>query len=45
MVRCVFMNPYWAAPAVRRALIPQFVECLRKVIDAPDASEQGRAAA
>lgn len=29
LVRCVFMNPYWAAPEFRAALFPPFVDLVR----------------
>lgn len=46
MIRCVFMNPYWAAPAVRRALLPQFVETLgRALTSAPGRHLHPRSAA
>ncbi len=40
LVRCVFMNPYWAAPEFREALFPQFIDLVREAID-----PAGRAAA
>ncbi|WP_332653935.1 pyridoxal phosphate-dependent decarboxylase family protein [Brevundimonas sp.] len=30
LVRCVFMNPYWAAPEYRAALIPSFIALVRE---------------
>ncbi|WP_292100357.1 pyridoxal-dependent decarboxylase [Brevundimonas sp.] len=35
LVRCVFMNPYWAGPAFRTALFPPFIALLREVIARP----------
>ena len=32
MIRCVFMNPYWAVPAFREALFPQFVALVRRIV-------------
>lgn len=32
MIRCVFMNPYWAAPNIRDRLIPQFIRLVRAVV-------------
>ena len=29
LVRCVFMNPYWAAPELRAALFPAFIALVR----------------
>lgn len=29
MIRCVFMNPYWAVPTLRDHLIPEFIERLK----------------
>lgn len=29
LVRCVFMNPYWAAPEFRTTLFPAFIELVR----------------
>ncbi|MBI2260753.1 MAG: decarboxylase [Caulobacterales bacterium] len=29
LVRCVFMNPYWAVPAFRAALFPSFIALVR----------------
>ena len=26
VIRCVFMNPYWSEPSVRRELLPHFIE-------------------
>ena len=31
-IRCVFMNPYWAVPAFREALFPQFIALVRQVM-------------
>lgn len=33
LVRCVFMNPYWAAPEFRAALFPPFVDLVRASLD------------
>jgi glutamate/tyrosine decarboxylase-like PLP-dependent enzyme len=33
LVRCVFMNPYWAAPEFRAALFPPFVDLVRESLD------------
>lgn len=33
LVRCVFMNPYWAAPEFRSALFPPFVDLVRESLD------------
>ena len=30
LVRCVFMNPYWAAPEYRAALFPPFIALVRE---------------
>ena len=30
LVRCVFMNPYWAAPELRAALFPAFIALVRE---------------
>lgn len=30
LVRCVFMNPYWAAPGFRTALFPPFIALVRE---------------
>lgn len=30
LVRCVFMNPYWAAPGYRAALFPPFIALVRE---------------
>ena len=35
LVRCVFMNPYWAAPEFREALFPPFIALVREVIGRP----------
>lgn len=35
LIRCVFMNPYWAAPDVRAALFPQFIALVRRTLDEP----------
>jgi len=32
-IRCVFMNPYWAVPAFREALFPQFIALVRRIAD------------
>jgi glutamate/tyrosine decarboxylase-like PLP-dependent enzyme len=31
MIRCVFMNPYWGAPRVREALIPELAAAVRAI--------------
>jgi len=31
-IRCVFMNPYWAVPAFREALFPQFIALVRRIV-------------
>lgn len=33
LVRCVFMNPYWAAPEYRTALFPAFIDLVRRSLD------------
>ena len=33
LVRCVFMNPYWAAPEYRAALFPPFIALVREGLD------------
>lgn len=38
MIRCVFMNPYWASPELRAHLIPRFADLVRRVV-ASGASE------
>ncbi|HEY0600378.1 pyridoxal phosphate-dependent decarboxylase family protein [Brevundimonas sp.] len=35
LVRCVFMNPYWAAPEFREALFPPFIALVRESLDQP----------
>lgn len=35
LIRCVFMNPYWAAADVRTALFPQFIALVRRAVDEP----------
>ncbi|MCF8504153.1 MAG: hypothetical protein K9G59_04500 [Caulobacter sp.] len=30
MIRCVFMNPYWAAPALRDHLVQEYIELLKR---------------
>ena len=43
VIRCVFMNPYWAAPEYRTALFPAFIEPVQAFLaSAPEA--QGSAA-
>lgn len=32
LVRCVFMNPYWAAPEFRAALFPPFIALVRESV-------------
>lgn len=34
LVRCVFMNPYWASPKVRERLLPRFVALIAETIEA-----------
>jgi hypothetical protein len=36
VIRCVFMNPYWSEPSVRRDLLPRFIEELRQALADPD---------
>ena len=36
LIRCVFMNPYWASPDFRATLFPQFVDLVRNAIREPD---------
>jgi glutamate/tyrosine decarboxylase-like PLP-dependent enzyme len=33
LIRCVFMNPYWAAPEFREALFPPFIALVRESLD------------
>ncbi|MEJ6790868.1 pyridoxal-dependent decarboxylase [Brevundimonas sp. BR2-1] len=33
LIRCVFMNPYWAAPEFREALFPPFIVLVRESLD------------
>jgi glutamate/tyrosine decarboxylase-like PLP-dependent enzyme len=33
LVRCVFMNPYWAAPEYRTALFPAIIDLVRRSLD------------
>jgi glutamate/tyrosine decarboxylase-like PLP-dependent enzyme len=35
LVRCVFMNPYWAAPEFREALFPPFIALVLESLDQP----------
>lgn len=44
MIRCVFMNPYWAAPTLRDHLIPEFIERLKRFAegDLPMTTTDGR---
>jgi len=35
LIRCVFMNPYWAASDVRATLFPQFIDLVRRTLDEP----------
>lgn len=35
VIRCVFMNPYWCEPSVRRDLLPRFVGELRAALSGP----------
>ncbi len=37
LVRCVFMNPYWADPANRTELLPRMIEVVRREIGALEA--------
>jgi glutamate/tyrosine decarboxylase-like PLP-dependent enzyme len=34
LIRCVFMNPYWASAAVRDAMLPQFADTIRRALAA-----------
>lgn len=34
LVRCVFMNPYWASDQVRDAMVPQFADTIRRCLKA-----------
>ena len=36
LIRCVFMNPYWAGVRVTRALVPQFASLVSEAIKAHD---------
>ncbi|MHA6288139.1 pyridoxal phosphate-dependent decarboxylase family protein [Maricaulis sp. CAU 1757] len=36
LIRCVFMNPYWASTSVRDALLPQFSDTIRHALAAID---------
>lgn len=40
LIRCVFMNPYWAAPAFREALFPQFVDLVRRHAEPAEAAAE-----
>lgn len=44
MIRCVFMNPYWAAPTLRDHLVPEFIELLKRFAsrDLPMTMPEGR---
>lgn len=35
LIRCVFMNPYWAAPAMRDHLAPAFIDLVRDAVAPP----------
>ena len=35
VIRCVFMNPYWAASDVRETLFSQFIALVRRTLDEP----------
>lgn len=37
LVRCVFMNPYWAAPDLRAALFAEFADLVNAHVGAPEA--------
>lgn len=39
VIRCVFMNPYWSEPSVRRDLLPRFIEELRQAVARPIETE------
>ncbi|WP_332677104.1 pyridoxal phosphate-dependent decarboxylase family protein [Brevundimonas sp.] len=43
LIRCVFMNPYWAAPDFREVLFPQFIALVRQALagktDRPPATD------
>jgi len=34
LIRCVFMNPYWASEAIRDAMVPQFAATIRQALAA-----------
>lgn len=36
LLRCVFMNPYWASRDIREALVPEFIDVLRRCIRTVD---------
>jgi glutamate/tyrosine decarboxylase-like PLP-dependent enzyme len=36
LIRCVFMNPYWASEAVRKTLLPDFANLLTRCLGAID---------
>jgi glutamate/tyrosine decarboxylase-like PLP-dependent enzyme len=40
LIRCVFMNPYWAAPDFHEALFPAFIDLVREAL-----GDESRAAA
>lgn len=47
MIRCVFMNPYWASDGLRDHLIPLFADLIRRVVagDAPKSEHSVRSVA
>jgi glutamate/tyrosine decarboxylase-like PLP-dependent enzyme len=42
MIRCVFMNPYWSAPDVRDALIPELVAAVAEASASVADADQSR---
>lgn len=42
LIRCVFMNPYWAAPALRDHLIPDFIALVRDAVETARLGPLGR---
>ena len=36
LIRCVFMNPYWASEAIREAMVPQFAATIRQALTTLD---------
>lgn len=39
VIRCVFMNPYWAEPSVRQDLLPRFIKELREAVAEADLAQ------